>query len=84
MAGPRMDNMGIVVSDIDAAVAFFSEIGLELEGRGTFSGPWMDRTIDLEHAECEIAMLRTPDGSGRLELSHPRLPAGHVRSRRHR
>jgi catechol 2,3-dioxygenase-like lactoylglutathione lyase family enzyme len=69
MAVLRMDNVGIVVDDMDAAVAFFQEIGLDLEGRGTFEGPWMDRTIDLEGARCEIAMLRMPDGHGRVELS---------------
>ena len=65
----RMDNVGIVVEDMDAAVAFFEEIGLRLEGRGTFDGPWMDRTIALDGARCEIAMLRMPDGHGAVELS---------------
>src|SRR5690349_5292553 len=65
----RMDNIGIVVGDMDAAVAFFREIGLELEGRETLSGPWMDRTIDIDGARCEIAMLRMPDGHGAVELS---------------
>src|SRR3954470_14580192 len=69
MAVLRMDNIGIVVNDMDAAVAFFEEIGLELEGRGTFEGPWMDRTIALDGARCEIGMLRMPDGNGRVELS---------------
>lgn len=64
-----MDNVGIVVDDMDAAVAFFVEIGLRLEGRGTFEGPWMDRTIALPGARCEIAMLRMPDGHGAVELS---------------
>jgi catechol 2,3-dioxygenase-like lactoylglutathione lyase family enzyme len=65
----RMDNIGIVVNDMAAAIAFFEEIGLQLEGQGTFEGPWMDRTIDLEGARCEIAMLRPPDGHGGVELS---------------
>src|SRR5215216_577088 len=65
----RMDNVGIVVEDMDAAIAFFEEIGLQLEGRGTFDGPWMDRTIALRDAKCEIAMLRMPDGHGAVELS---------------
>jgi catechol 2,3-dioxygenase-like lactoylglutathione lyase family enzyme len=64
-----MDNVGIVVADMDAAIGFFQEIGLELEGRGTFDGPWMDRTIALDGARCEIGMLRTPDGHSKLELS---------------
>lgn len=75
MAALRMDNVGIVVSDMDAAIAFFQEIGLELEGRGIFEGPWMDRTIDLDGARCEIGMLRMPDGSGKIELSRFLAPA---------
>jgi catechol 2,3-dioxygenase-like lactoylglutathione lyase family enzyme len=74
MAVKRMDNVGIVVNDLDAAIDFFVEIGLELEGRGTFEGPWMDRTIDLEGAKCDIAMLRPPDGHGGVELSRFRSP----------
>lgn len=65
----RMDNVGIVVKDMDAAIDFFVEIGLRLEGRGTYEGPWMDRTIALDGAKCEIAMLRMPDGHGAVELS---------------
>ena len=65
----RMDNIGIVVEDMPAAVAFFQEIGLDLEGQGTFEGPWMDRTIDIDGAKCEVAMLRMPDGHGAVELS---------------
>jgi catechol 2,3-dioxygenase-like lactoylglutathione lyase family enzyme len=65
----RMDNVGIVVDDMPAAIAFFVELGLELEGEGTFEGPWMDRTIALDGAKCDIAMLRTADGHGRIELS---------------
>jgi catechol 2,3-dioxygenase-like lactoylglutathione lyase family enzyme len=74
MAVVRMDNVGIVVSDMDAAIAFFLEIGLELEGRGTFEGPWMDRTIALDGARCEIGMLRMPDGHGKIELSRFESP----------
>jgi catechol 2,3-dioxygenase-like lactoylglutathione lyase family enzyme len=74
MAVKRMDNVGIVVNDLDAAIDFFVEIGLELEGRGTFEGPWMDRTIDVEGAKCDIAMLRPPDGHGGVELSRFRSP----------
>jgi catechol 2,3-dioxygenase-like lactoylglutathione lyase family enzyme len=69
-----MDNIGIVVRDMDAAIGFFLEIGLELEGRGTFEGPWMDRTIALDGARCEIGMLRMPDGNGRIELSRFESP----------
>jgi catechol 2,3-dioxygenase-like lactoylglutathione lyase family enzyme len=69
MARPRLDNIGIVVDDMQAAIDFFVEIGLELEGRGTFEGPWMDRTIGLDGARCEVAMLRPPDGHGGVELS---------------
>jgi catechol 2,3-dioxygenase-like lactoylglutathione lyase family enzyme len=69
MKGPRLDNIGIVVEDMAAAIAFFEAIGLELEGRGTFEGPWMDRTIALEGATCEIAMLRPAGGHGGVELS---------------
>jgi catechol 2,3-dioxygenase-like lactoylglutathione lyase family enzyme len=69
-----MDNVGIVVTDMGAAVDLFLEIGLELEGRGTFEGPWMDRTIALEGARCEIAMLRPPDGHGGVELSRFESP----------
>ena len=74
MAVLKMDNVGIVVNDMDAAVAFFEEIGLRLEGRDTLEGPWMDRTIDLEGARCEIAMLRLPDGDGGVELSRFESP----------
>jgi catechol 2,3-dioxygenase-like lactoylglutathione lyase family enzyme len=65
----RMDNVGIVVNDMDAAIDFFVELGLRLEGRDTLNGPWMDRTIGLHGARCEIAMLRMPDGHGAVELS---------------
>jgi catechol 2,3-dioxygenase-like lactoylglutathione lyase family enzyme len=70
----RMDNIGIVVDDLDAAVAFFEEIGLELEGKGTVEGPWVDGTIGLFGARCDIAMLRMPDGHGRVELSKFQSP----------
>lgn len=74
MAVLRMDNVGIVVDDLDAAIAFFVEIGLELEGRGTVEGPWVDGTIGLQGAKCDIAMLRTPDGHGKVELSRFQSP----------
>ena len=65
----RMDNVGIVVNDMDAAIDFFVELGLRLEGRDILDGPWMDHTIALRGARCEIAMLRMPDGHGAVELS---------------
>jgi catechol 2,3-dioxygenase-like lactoylglutathione lyase family enzyme len=65
----RMDNVGIVVNDMDAAIDFFVELGLRLEGRETLDGSWMDRTIGLDGARSEIAMLRMPDGHGAVELS---------------
>jgi catechol 2,3-dioxygenase-like lactoylglutathione lyase family enzyme len=74
MTGPRLDNVGIVVNDMDAAIEFFEEIGLRLEGRGTLEGPWMDRTIALDGAKCDIAMLRPPDGRGGVELSRFHRP----------
>jgi len=65
----RMDNVGIVVADIDAAIAFFSELGLEMEGRAPVQGHWADGVTGLRDMHVEIAMMRTPDGHGRLELS---------------
>ena len=65
----KIDNVGIVVDDMQKAIDFFVELGLELEGRGTFEGPWMDRTNALQGARCEIAMLRPPEGHGGVELS---------------
>jgi catechol 2,3-dioxygenase-like lactoylglutathione lyase family enzyme len=64
-----MDNVGIVVDDLDAAVAFFVELGLELEGKAEIEGPWADRTVGLDGIRCDIAMMRTPDGHSRLELA---------------
>jgi catechol 2,3-dioxygenase-like lactoylglutathione lyase family enzyme len=69
MAIKRMDNMGIVVEDLDAAVEFFVELGLALEGRGMVEGEWAGRVTGLGNQRVEIAMMRTPDGHGRLELS---------------
>jgi catechol 2,3-dioxygenase-like lactoylglutathione lyase family enzyme len=70
-----MDNVGIVVEDIDAAVEFFTELGLELEGRASVQGDWADRVTGLPDMRVEIAMMRTPDRHGRLELSRFRAPA---------
>ena len=64
-----MDNVGIVVESLDAAVAFFAELGLELEGRATIEGDWSGRVTGLRDQRVEVAMMRTPDGQGRLELS---------------
>jgi catechol 2,3-dioxygenase-like lactoylglutathione lyase family enzyme len=65
----RMDNVGIVVDDLKAAIAFFVELGLELEGEATVEGPWVDRCVGLDGVRSDIAMMRTPDGHSRLELS---------------
>ncbi|HET7770092.1 MAG TPA: VOC family protein [Chloroflexota bacterium] len=70
----RMDNIGIVVDNLAATIAFFTELGLELEGQTTVEGPWVDRCIGLQGARCDIAMLRTPDGHSRLELSKFQTP----------
>ena len=70
-----MDNVGIVVDDLDAAVAFFAELGLELEGRAQIEGRWADRTTGLDGQRSEIAMMRTPDGHGKLELARYHVPA---------
>ena len=69
MTVKRMDNVGIVVADLDAAIEFFTELGLELEGRAPIAGEWADRITGLPNLRVEIAMLRTPDGHSRLELS---------------
>ena len=69
MSVKRMDNVGIVVEDLDAAIAFFTELGLTLEGRAPIEGDWADGVTGLRNMRVEIAMLRTPDGHSRLELS---------------
>ena len=65
----RMDNVGIVVEDLEAAIEFFEELGLELEGRGMVEGEWAGRVTGLGNQRVEVAMLRTPDGHSRLEIS---------------
>ncbi len=65
----RMDNVGIVVESLDTAIAFFAELGLELEGRAKIEGDWAERVTGLRHMRVEIAMMRTPDGHSRLEIS---------------
>jgi catechol 2,3-dioxygenase-like lactoylglutathione lyase family enzyme len=69
MALKRMDNVGIVVEDLGGAVDFFRELGLDLEGRATIEGEWAGRVTGLGDQRVEIAMMRTPDGHSRLELS---------------
>ena len=76
-----MDNVGIVVEDLAAAIKFFRELGLELEGQSTVDGEWSGRVTGLRGQHVEIAMMRTPDGHSRIELSRfvTGLPACHVR-----
>ena len=69
MTVTRMDNMGIVVEDLDATIAFFTELGLNLEGRAMIEGEWAGRVTGLGNQQVEIAMMVMPDGHGRLELS---------------
>jgi catechol 2,3-dioxygenase-like lactoylglutathione lyase family enzyme len=69
MALKRMDNVGIVVEDLATTIDFFRELGLELEGRATIEGEWAGRVTGLGDQRVEVAMMRTPDGHGRLELS---------------
>lgn len=75
MAVIRMDNVGIVVEDLDAAIAFFTELGLKLEGQGMVEGEWAGRITGLGDQRVEIAMMVTPDGHSRLELSRFLAPA---------
>ena len=65
----RMDNVLIVVEDLEAAKAFFTELGMELDGETTVEGPWADQTVGLKDVRADIAMMRTPDGHSRVELS---------------
>jgi catechol 2,3-dioxygenase-like lactoylglutathione lyase family enzyme len=69
MALKRMDNMGIVVEDLSAAIDFFRELGLELEGQGMVEGEWAGRVTGLGDQRVEVAMMQTPDGHNKLELS---------------
>ncbi len=71
----RMDNVAIVVDDLAAAVAFFLELGLELEGEATVEGSAVDRIVGLEGVRSDIAMVRMPDGHGRIELTKYRFPS---------
>src|ERR1700748_1043687 len=69
MALKRMDNVGIVVEDLEGTIEFFRELGLDLQGRATIDGEWSERVTGLRDQRVEIAMMRTPDGHGRVELS---------------
>jgi catechol 2,3-dioxygenase-like lactoylglutathione lyase family enzyme len=71
----RMDNVGIVVDDLEAAIAFFGELGMELEGKAQIEGRWADRTVGLDGVRSDIAMMRTPDGHSKLELAKYHTPA---------
>ena len=66
--GIKLENVAIAVRDLDAAIAFFTDLGLEVLGRDTVSGEWTDTAVDLDGNHAKIAMLQTPDGLGRLEL----------------
>jgi catechol 2,3-dioxygenase-like lactoylglutathione lyase family enzyme len=70
----RMDNVLIVVDDLEAAKAFFAELGMELEGEATNEGPWVDRVVGLDGVRCDLAMMRAPDGHGRVELAKFHTP----------
>jgi catechol 2,3-dioxygenase-like lactoylglutathione lyase family enzyme len=70
----RMDNVLIVVDDLEAAKAFFAELGMELEGEAVVEGEWAGRVVGLEGVRADIAMMRTPDGHGRVELSRFHTP----------
>jgi catechol 2,3-dioxygenase-like lactoylglutathione lyase family enzyme len=71
----RMDNVAIVVDDLDAAVAFFAELGMELEAKAQIEGLFADQTVGLDGVRSDIAMMRVPDGHGRLELTKYHNPA---------
>jgi len=74
MTVKRMDNVLIVVEDLEAAIAFFAELGLELEGQATVEGEWVDRIVGLDGVRSDIATMRTPDGHGRIELDKFHTP----------
>lgn len=71
----RMDHVGIVIEDLDASIAFFTELGLEVQARMVVDGRWVDRVVGLADVKVEIAMMRTPDGHSRLELTKFLTPA---------
>jgi catechol 2,3-dioxygenase-like lactoylglutathione lyase family enzyme len=74
MTVQRMDNVLIVVEDLEAAKAFFTELGMELDGETTLEGRWVDRVVGLDGVRADIAMMRTPDGQGRVELTRFHTP----------
>ena len=71
----RMDHVSVIVDDLPAAIAFFTTLGMTLEGQAPVEGPWVDRLNGLEGVQVDIAMMRTPDGHGRVELTQFRNPA---------
>jgi catechol 2,3-dioxygenase-like lactoylglutathione lyase family enzyme len=75
MTVQRMDNVLIVVEDLEAVKAFFAELGMELEGETTLEGPWVDSTVGLNDVRADIAMMRMPDGHGRVELTKFHRPS---------
>ena len=75
MTVTRMDHVSVVVDDLQAAKAFFGELGMELEGEAPIEGPWVDRVNALDGVRVDIAMMRTPDGNGKLELTKFHNPA---------
>jgi catechol 2,3-dioxygenase-like lactoylglutathione lyase family enzyme len=75
MTVQRMANVAIVVDDLDAAIAFFAELGMMLDGKARVEGSWADRTVGLDGVRSDIAMMRTPDGHGELELTKYHAPA---------
>jgi catechol 2,3-dioxygenase-like lactoylglutathione lyase family enzyme len=75
MTVQRMDHIGVVVDDLPAAIAFFVELGLELDGQASVEGRWVDGVVGLNGVKADIAVLQTPDGHGRLELSKFHAPA---------
>src|SRR2546423_9231515 len=70
----RMDNVLIVVDDLEAAKAFFAELGMELEGETTVEGPWVDSVVGLKDVRADITLMRTPDGHGKVELTKFHTP----------
>jgi catechol 2,3-dioxygenase-like lactoylglutathione lyase family enzyme len=76
MTVQRMDHVGIVVDDLAGAIAFFVELGLELQGEARVEGRWVDRVVGLDGVRADIATMQTPDGHGRIELTKFHLPSG--------
>ncbi|MET7879214.1 VOC family protein [Micromonospora profundi] len=83
MAIQRMDNVLIVVEDLDAVISFFVELGMELEGRGPVEGRWVERVIGVDGVRQDVAMLRTPDGHGKVELAMFHTPTAISSEPRH-